>query len=631
MMVIAIVLLARGMGWLQLIELITFDYYLRQLPTEPLDKRITIVGIDDADIKAIKNYPLPDRELVKLLEQLQTYRPAVIGIDLFRDLPVPPGNRKRVVKFQSDRNLVVIEKVLPPHPVAPPAEVPLARVGFADVLLDDDGHSRRSLLGMYRDESQQEYVFSFSLRLAAAYLATKNIDLENGIKDPQAMRFGSVELPRLHSNTGGYVGTNDFGVQSLVNFRRGRSRFSVVSLRDVMERRVAPELIRERIVIVGITADSIKDILSTQAIAELNPPGVVRGAEFHAHAASQIISAVLDRRPLLRSLPESLEQLAIVGWGLIAIALGLLSSSSWKNLIAIAVISLLLIGIGYLVIWISGWWLPIVPVLLVFVINGVTYTAFYQNERLFKQQLALRQNTIEDTFTAIHNGPLQVLASILRSVREEELQQERLLAQLESLNREIRLLGEQLVEPFEKLNVSDFESSNHERAIARIIVNGKKIPLDQPLHLLWRTVYDETLKRANFPHFKTIKAKVVEFEPLESEYFNSRQKQKLAEFLEEALCNVGKHAEGATRLIVTGTKHKDRYTLCVRDNGKGLNSNYEGRGTKQLRNLEQCFDGNWRRENSSKKGALCEFTWILNEGRSFGRDKCRKKPPATRF
>lgn len=614
--VIAILLLTRSMGWLQIIELMTLDYYLRSLPSESLDERITIVGINDADIQAIGNYTIPDRELVTLTQKLQSYQPRIIGIDLFRDFPVQPGYRRRVTKFENNPNLIVIEKVLPPDSIAAPSEIPAEQVGFADVLLDDDGHLRRSLLGMYRDESKQEYVFSFSLKLAAAYLATENINLENGIKNPQAMRFGSVELPQFNSNTGGYFRTNDMGVQLLVNFRRG-SRFTVVSLQDVMEGRVAPELIRDRIVIVGITADSIKDIFSTMAIADANPPGVIRGVEFHAHAASQIISTVLDNRPLLKGIPESIEYLLIISGGLIAIILGRLNLSSWKNSIIIIAIGFILVGVSYLILWLYGLWLPIVPTLLVFLINGIAYTAFYQNERILKKQIELRQTTIEDTFTAIHNGPLQILASILRNVRKPELQQEQLLAQLESLNHEIRTLGEHLQVTTSQSKES--KSSYKKLLTVSILINGKKIALDRPLHQIWREVYEETLKRTNFLHFKTIKAKVVEFEPIEAKYLNIRQKQKLAEFLEEALCNVGKHAEGATRLIVTGTINKDSYTLSIRDNGKGFVSSYRGRGTKQFVNLAKHFQGKWRRENLDNRGTLCEFTWILDK--SLGKNK----------
>ena len=60
---------------------------------------------------------------------------------------------------------------------------------------------RRSLLGTYV-ENNPEYQFSLALRLAEAYLTPKGFPLDNGIKDPHAMRFGTVELPRFSSYTG---------------------------------------------------------------------------------------------------------------------------------------------------------------------------------------------------------------------------------------------------------------------------------------------------------------------------------------------------------------------------------------------------------------------------------------------
>ncbi len=604
-------LLARGLGYIKVLELITLDNYLRQLPAESVDSRITIVGINDEDINDIENFPIPDREIANLLNKLQIYQPTVIGIDLFRDLPVEPGYQERMNAFSSNNNLILIEKALPPSSIKAPPEVPSQRVGFVDVLLDDDGQLRRGLLAMYRNESKNEYIKSFPLRLAQAYLEEQDISLENGIKDPSTMRFGSVEIPRFRSNTGGYIKASEVGLQSLINFRRGKSRFSVVSLKEVMLDRVDPELLNNKVVIVGLMADSIKDIFHISAVADLNPPGIMYGVEFHAHVTSQIISSALDNRPLINTAPESIEYLLIISCGFIAIVIGRTNLPAWNNLILIISASLILAGVAYLSLWIGGLWLPVTPVILVFTINGISYTAFYQNERFLKAQIALRQTTIEDTFTTIHNGPLQILATILRDVREQNTQPE-LLAQLESLNREIRKLGDYL--QLETPEVSESIDTYNQLWSNNIVVNGKKINLAQPIHCLFGEIYQETLKRDNFPHFKTIKAKVVKFDAVESESFNLRQKHKLAEFLEEALCNVGKHAEGVTRLIVAGTKKGNYYTLSIKDNGASNISDYEGKGTKQFRNLEKYLNGKWRREKvNNNKETLCEFTWCLEK------------------
>jgi hypothetical protein len=48
-----------------------------------------------------------------------------------------------------------------------------------------------------------------------------------------------------------------------------------------------------------------------------------------------------------------------------------------------------------------GWWIPVVPTLLVLVINGVGLTAFYQYDRNLRGQIQERQIIIERTFDTI--------------------------------------------------------------------------------------------------------------------------------------------------------------------------------------------------------------------------------------
>jgi hypothetical protein len=109
----------------------------------------------------------------------------------------------------------------------------------------------------------------------------------------------------------------------------------------------------------------------------------------------------------------------------------------------VAVFSVVLVGIGYAFI-LKGWWIPVVPTLLVLVINGAILSAFYQYDRFLRAQIELRQRTIERTFVVIHNGPLQTLANILRHVQDRDIEQNQLLEQLRNLNYEIREVGEYL-------------------------------------------------------------------------------------------------------------------------------------------------------------------------------------------
>ncbi|MEG4037541.1 CHASE2 domain-containing protein [Microcoleus sp. S36b_A4] len=599
---IVLIVLVRLSGALQLIEWVTFDSFLRLRPSEPIDERIVIVGIDEADIQRIRNYPIPDREIAKLLRTLQKYRPRVIGLDIVRDLPVEPGHAELGATFKDIKNLILVEKVIPDS-IKPPPDLPPEKIGFIDYLSDDDGKVRRALLGTNRPEDNKKYVFSLPLRLAQTYLKAEGIKLSNSIRDREAMRFGSTEIPRFFSNSGGYAGADDFGVQLLLNYRNGRKRFRTLSLQYINDKAakgnsdLLRDILGDRIVLIGITAPSIKDFVNTSAIANLQPRGKIYGVEFHAHVTSQIVSAVLDGRPVLKTWSQGWEYLWIVAWGVLAIYLGRLTQSPLKNLVYVAAASLGLVGISYAFI-VGGWWIPAAPALLVLVINGAILNTFYQYDRFLRFQIEIRQHTIERTFVLIHNGPLQTLANILRHVQDQDLEPNRLLEELKNLNWEIREVGDYL-----KLEALDREESLR-------LGSGLILDLKLPIRDLLYEVYSHTLQR-NFPSFKTLKVKVYSFEPIEEQYLSLEQKRELCQFLEEALCNVGKHAKNLTRLSATGKQNKGWYTLSIKDNGSSICSSFEGRGTKQCLNLAKKLKGKFKRTCLGEKGTLCELTWPI--------------------
>ncbi|WP_375507184.1 CHASE2 domain-containing protein [uncultured Nostoc sp.] len=600
---LGLVILLRLNGSLQFIECVTLDSFLRLRPWEPIDERVVIVGIDEDDIQRIRNYPIPDREIAKLLRTLQKYQPKVIGLDIVRDIPVEPGHAELVAAFKDIKNLIAVEKALP-KVIKPPPDLPSEQIGFADVLSDDDGKVRRAILETNRPEDDKKYAFSLPLRLAQRYLKAEGIELSNGIRDLHAMRFGSTELPRFFPNSGGYVRTDDFGVQLLLNYRNTRERFRTLSLKDINDIETGkgnPNLLRDafggRIVLIGITAPSIKDFINTSAIANLQPPGKIYGVEFHAHVVSQIVSAVLDRRPVFQTWSQGWEYLWIVGWGILAIYLGRLTQSLLKNLVYVAVASLGLVGIGYTFI-VNGWWIPVAPALLVLVINGAILSTFYQYDRFLKSQIEIRQHTIERTFVVIHNGPLQTLAKILRHVQDQDLEQSQLLLDLQNLNYEIREVGEYL----------KLEALNRKESLR--LGSGLILDLKLPIRNLLYEIYSHTLQR-DFPCFKTLKVKAYSFAPIDEKYLSIEQKQELCQFLEEALCNVGKHAKGVTRLCATGKQNEGWYTLSIKDNGTGIHSDYEGQGTKQCLNIAKKLRGKFQRKSLKDKGTLCELTWPI--------------------
>ena len=243
-------------------------------------------------------------------------------------------------------------------------------------------------------------------------------------------------------------------------------------------------------------------------------------------------------------------------------------------------------------------------------------------ERLYTERLeyyaqiverqAIRQQAMEQAFTQIHNGPLQTLALLLRDVQLEQTPSPQLFQRLNDLNAEIRAVGRSLTDEAHPVQQSAADLAALETATSEQTLRlgeGTCIDLNRPLHNLLHEVYAFTLKR-NLPYFQTIQVKVRNFAPLEQSTLTLEMKRDLCLWLEEALCNVGKHAQGTTRIVVTGQHHEGQYVLKVEDNGAGLKPG-QGQGTKQCNLLAQRLGGQFRRESLPKGGVICSLSWLV--------------------
>ncbi len=145
-----------------------------------------------------------------------------------------------------------------------------------------------------------------------------------------------------------------------------------------------------------------------------------------------------------------------------------------------------------------------------------------------------------------------------------------------------------------------------------------ELDLQAPIHEILYEVYSDVMER-DFPCFKTLKVNVVKFEPINAQRLTIEQKRGLCRFLEEALCNVGKHAIGVTWLNVTCVCSQGQNIIRVIDNGLGINaasnsihlSRAESLGTQQARNLAKQLGGKFRRYPNLPQGTACELSWSV--------------------
>ena len=370
----------RELGGLQSLEMGIFDSFFRVRPVASTDPRVTVVTVDELDIQTLGQFPLSDQVLANLLTQINRYQPRMIGLDIYRDLPVAPGHDELRSVFENTPNLIGIEKLIG-TPIQPPSVLAEAQqYGFADQILDGDGTVRRSLLSIYLEE---QLSFSLALQLVLGYLAVDGIQPES--LPQNRMALGQATLIPLTKHAGAYANADMGGYQILLNYHGDTPQFETVSLRDMLSANVAEESIRDRVVLIGVTSPTVNDLLLTPYSRRVNGrPTQMPGVIVHANIVSQLLSSALEGRPLMGVWPIYGEYGWIMAWVVLGAIVG-----SWPRrmaLIAIAstALALLLIAICYLA-FLYGWWVPLVPSLFGFGGSAITLAIITsrQSERLF--------------------------------------------------------------------------------------------------------------------------------------------------------------------------------------------------------------------------------------------------------
>lgn len=362
------IMMVRSLGILQSWELQVFDILMRSRPPEKLDSRILIVTITEADVRSQpalerEGASLSDRALAQLIGKLEQFQPRVIGLDIYREVPVKAEYPNLANWMKKSDRFIAICKVSEDDKhsgVASPPEVPKQRLGFSDVVLDPDGILRRHLLAMapaipcHTDKS-------LSFQLATRYLAHHGIKAK--LTPEKNWQFGNIIFKNLESESGGYHGIDSLGHQVLLNWRSSGSIAPIVTLKDVLNNNLTADLVKDRIVLIGTTAESFHDYWNTPYSAGQWPYKPIPGVVVQAHQVSQIISAVLDRRPLLWVWPKGVEIIWIWFWSLIGSILAWCNRSVLRLGIALALTLCLLYGLCLGLLMLGGW-IPFVPSVL---------------------------------------------------------------------------------------------------------------------------------------------------------------------------------------------------------------------------------------------------------------------------
>ena len=381
----------RSAGMLQSLELAAYDTYLRWRPeSAQLDSRLTLITITDRDITALGHWPMTDDTLADIIEALLTQRPRAVGVDLYRDLAVPPGTERLNPLLRTSDRLIMAEKFASgDEPSVPPpsALAGTERVGFTDLMVDPGGAVRRALL--FLDDGSR-VAYSLPLRLALLYLLEEGITPEPGTPDPAHMKLGPTTILPLTGHDGGYVAADERGYQMLLDYKGGLTPFATYTLGDLLDGHIPPTMLRDKLVLVGVAADSVKDLFLTPYSQDQHKVASIPGMYLQAHAARQLLCMALDGAPPVRVLSETLEYGWILFWSALGAALSVLLRSLRRLLLFALPAWLGLGGITYGAM-LAGWWLPVVPAALAMLAASTLVVAYLsileRSERRFLMEI----------------------------------------------------------------------------------------------------------------------------------------------------------------------------------------------------------------------------------------------------
>jgi CHASE2 domain-containing sensor protein/tRNA A-37 threonylcarbamoyl transferase component Bud32 len=227
--------------------------------------------------------------------------------------------------------------VFPPTPVLAEAA---AAMGCVNAYLDRDGVLRNDpAIIFYRDQ----YFPSMGIQLARLYLDLSWAEVK--VNSSESILLGNHVVP---IDNRGFVG---------LNYSGGRESFPYISYKNVMEGKIKPELLRDKLVLVGVAAAGLHDLWPTPF-----GPGYP-GVEKHA----TVVANILDDRFIARSDLSGIGEVAFMLLSALALVAVAGSRRSWLLWLSCFLLLGLTIAGSYWGLTVHNlWFKPLFPALLIF-------------------------------------------------------------------------------------------------------------------------------------------------------------------------------------------------------------------------------------------------------------------------
>lgn len=291
---------------LQRMDLAIYDNVLR-LNTRPAPADIVIVAVDEASLDTLGGWPWSREIHAQLLDRLADARPRAVALDVLFSEPSGPADAALALSLQRLRAqsavflpVTVLMPLVPgrtPQPLRPllSLEQAATALGHVHVELDADGVVRSLFL---REGTTEQMWPSLSWRL----LAGRNM--------------GSPVLPDIPW-AGFEMAQDGTGWQRemrvLLPFSGPAGHYRTVPYASVLRGEVPAEFLRDKIVLVGLTATGMGDQYPTPFSGA---QGLMPGVEINAVAVDGLLGGRM-LLPLSSWLQYSLTAAAVLAWMLL--------------------------------------------------------------------------------------------------------------------------------------------------------------------------------------------------------------------------------------------------------------------------------------------------------------------------
>ena len=348
------------------INLLTYDLVLSTIQKGSTNKdkaksKVIVIGIDENDINQF-GWPMNDKYLCKAIKTLSQWGAASISLDLYRDVEVPPQNTclRKIIK--TNKKMISIRNIAENIPAIP--GTPDHQQGFNDLVVDSDGVIRRDLVHV---SNQELSIRSLALRM----LEVAN---QKPILDKQVEALPSEIW--LTKNAGGYLSLPGAGYQTMLD-TNNLENIKTKSLSDVLNKSINPSEITGKIVLIGSTAKSIKDVYEIPQSRFHSGESYLRipGVKIHALRVINLTELIQNEKASIHALKREKTQLLAILLFILGIALAEIPKSLKVSILSIGV-TVISIGLGLILlqaklnIWV-GLSLPISAI----VISGVAGAA----------------------------------------------------------------------------------------------------------------------------------------------------------------------------------------------------------------------------------------------------------------